>query len=358
MSVPVNYRTEQPLSNETNETMRMNTDNRKTNDSIDDLSKIATSTHPTVETLRLNSPTFKRLVAVRIKLEKYLVVISNTVPPSQQIVSQTSNYEKPVTATTATSEKRIKSKTKSSTAPLDKITYEKTRTNNGNIKQKCSLEIWLPKAGSDDDDGNTTRTATPDLHTIGNNSQSLQAMPIKSRQSNMIKSFATNSETKSLDELIPKKYEPKIIPRVYHYEEYLTDQGEERPRSGKSRNTNKSDGSGSNKHLRRQRTRSNLWHLSPTTGHTEETTVQWPSAALSMSAKNLLANTKQNSAGSEMKGTSNSTSTTMINELMKKYSLIKKNHQELTQPRLLLEKSNLDPKNTTHINKGNLSMNK
>jgi hypothetical protein len=359
-----NHRTDQPSNNETNETMRANTDHRKSNDSIDDISKIATSVRPKVETLRPNSPTFKRLVAVRIKLEKYLTVKSNKPSPSQQTVSETSNYEQiaqaatvniPLSAT-VTSEKRTKPRSKPSTAPLDKITYEKTRTNNGNIKQKCSLEIWLPKADSDDDDRNTTRSASPDPHPVANHCQSPPSVPVKSRQSHKPKIPATaiiNSDTKSLDELSLKKHEPKIIPRVYHYEEYLTEQGEERPRSGKSGNTNKSDVNSSNKNLKRQRTRPLLRHLSPTINHTEETAVQWPSAALPMSPKHLLINAKQNSAGSEIKGNA-----TMINELMKKYSLIKKNHQELTQTRLQLEKPSIDSKHTTHTSKGNLFTNK
>ena len=366
MPTSSNHRADQSTNNETNETMRTTTDQRKSNDSIDDISKIATSSRPKVETLRPNSPTFKRLVAVRIKLEKHLTILSNKVSPSQQTVSETSNYEQPAQAATVniplsakvTSEKRTKSKSKPSTAPLDKITYEKTCTNNGNIKQKCSLEIWLPKADSDDDDRYTTRSVSPDPHIVVKNCPSPPPpppVPVKSRQSHTVKvsttSITNNDHTKSLDELSPKKHEPKIIPRVYHYGEYLTEQGEERPRSGKSGNTNKSDGNGSNKSLRRQRTRPLLRHLSPTGNHTEDT-VQWPSSALPMSSKHILSSVKQNSAGSETKSNA-----TMINELMKKYSLIKKNHQELTQTRLQLEKPSQDSKHTAHTSKGNLSTN-
>lgn len=337
----------------------MNTDNRRTNNDIDDISKIATAVRPKVEILRANSPTFKRLVAVRIKLEKYIISISNTISPSQQIISQTLNYVKPSTAPNVniplsseeTSQKRIESKP--STAPVDKITYEKTCTHNGNIKHKCSLEIWLPKAGSDDEDGNTSRRVTPDPHIIGNNLQPTQSMPMKSRVSSTMKFSATaNSETKSFDETSPKKSEPIIIPRVYRYEEYLTDQAEERPRSGKSGNTYKSDGNGSNKNYKRPVTRPNFRHLSPSTNTTEETVQSTTRSTFPMSSSNLIANIKQSSIGS------NNSNSTMINELMRKYSMIKRSHQELTQPRLQLEKPYQDPRYTTNIIKGILSMNK
>jgi hypothetical protein len=71
-----------------------------------------------------------------------------------------------------------------------------------------------------------------------------------------------------------------------------------------------------------------------------------------MSSSNLIANIKQSSIGS------NNSNSTMINELMRKYSMIKRSHQELTQPRLQLEKPYQDPRYTTNIIKGILSMNK
>ena len=362
MPVLSNNRPDQQPSNDMTEAAAHATkDNHKSKNEVDDISKIATSTRPKFETLRANSPTFKRLVGVRIKLDRYINSMSNTILPSQPLVTEISNYEKPSTATavrkSSSSPKRIKSKRKLNTAPLDKITYEKTWSHNGNVKQKCSLEIWLPKPSSDDEDGNTSRTPSPDVPTMGNDSQSAQLTSVKSRRSSAVKFSATttttaaDSGTKSLDETPSKKLEQGIIPRVYHYEDYLTDQSEERPRSEKSGNTNKSDRNGSSKTLIRQRTRPNLRRLSPSSNNTDET-VQSATSTLPMSSKNLLVNIKQTYAGHEIKGTLNSNSSVMINELMRKYSMIKKSHQELTQPRLQLEKPSLDVKHNTHTTKG------
>ena len=353
--VSANPRTDRDVSN---------SDRPKSKDQIDDISKIATSVRPKFEILRANSPTFKRLVAVRIKLEKHVVVHANTVIPTEQLLqTESSNLEKPSTATAAripsSSQKRVQSKRKPSTAPLDKITYEKTWTNNGNVKQKCSLEIWLPKAGSDDEDGNISQVESPDPHTLDQEFHSPQSPSIKSRRSSGVKfslSTAAPSEAKSLDDLSLKKSETVVIPRVYHYEEQPTEQTEERPRSARTGNTNQSDPNSSNRSAKRHRTRGHRRHLSPSTNTTEES-VQSASSALPMSSKNLLANLKQSYAGQDSKGTMNSNHSTMINELMRKYSMMKKSHQELTQPRLQLEKPYHDSRNNTHPTKGILMTN-
>ena len=342
------------VSNETN------TERPKSKDQIDDISKIATSTRPKFEILRANSPTFKRLVAVRIKLEKYVLLRSNTTisPTPQAFQSETSHLDKPLTATvvrtSSSSHKRVQSKRKSGTAPLDKITYEKTWTHNGNVKQKCSLEIWLPKAGSDDEDGNLSQTASPDPQTLDNEIHSPISPSTKSRRSSTVKfslSTAPPSETKSLDDLSAKKFESIVIPRVYHYDEQSAEQLEERPRSGRSGNTNQWDPNCSHKSFKRHRTRGHQRRLSPSTNNTDES-IHSASSALPMSSKNLLANLKQTYIGHDLKGTSNGNHSTMINELMRKYSMMKKSHQELTQPRLQLEKPYADSKTNTQTTKG------
>ncbi|CAF1163123.1 unnamed protein product [Rotaria sp. Silwood1] len=374
ISLPSHYRTDPRISDDT-EAIRTNTDNRWTKEdianifygsnNINDVSKLATSARPNVEILRANSPTFKRLVATRIKLDKYLISISNINSTSRQSnhtgneTSSVSNHEKQTTTNIRTSsslQKRIRSQKILSSGPLDRITYEKTSSHNGNIKQKCSLEIWLPKPDSDDDDdfdesvGNIIgRITPPDLKLLEKKSQSPQSISIKSRRSSIMK-LTTNVETKSIDETSSKKSEPLVIPRVYHYEDYLTDQSEERPRSGKSGHTTKSDGKGSSKSIKHQRTRSHTHRLSSSANHTEET-VQSVVSEKPMSSKNLLANIKQTSTNHESKSTSGSNNSSMINELMKKYSMIKRNHQELTQAKLKLEKPHNDSKTNTQITK-------
>jgi hypothetical protein len=71
-----------------------------------------------------------------------------------------------------------------------------------------------------------------------------------------------------------------------------------------------------------------------------------------MSSKHLLANLKQTHTAYETKGISVPTSSSMVNELMKKYSTIKKSHLELTQPKLQLEKPYQDSKSNPHTTKG------
>lgn len=353
-----NHRTDREISNETNN------ERPKSKDQIDDISKIATSTRSKFEILRANSPTLKRLVAVRTKLEKYVLTRMNTISPTPPVLhSEPSNLDKPSTSTVArissSSQKRVQSKHKPNTAPLDKITYEKTWTHNGNVKQKCSLEIWLPKAGSDDEDGNLSQTASPDVQTLDNESHSPLSPSTKSRRSSTVKfslSTAPPSETKSLDDLSSKKLEPVVVPRVYHYDEQSIEHIEERPRSGRSGHTNHSDPNSSQKNFKRHRTRTNHRRLSPSTNNTDES-IHSASSALPMSSKNLLANLKQNYSGHDSKGTMNANHSTMINELMRKYSMMKKSHQELTQPRLQLEKPYVDTKSNTHSTKGSFSMN-
>ncbi|CAF1140568.1 unnamed protein product [Rotaria sordida] len=377
ISVPSYHRTDPRVSHDT-EALRTNTDNRWIKDdiahvfygsnNINDTSKLATLVRPNIEILRANSPTLKRLVAARIKLDKYLISISNINSTSQQsnhTVNETTyllNYEKKTTTNIRTSlsssQKQIKSQQILSNGPLDKITYEKTCSRNGNIKQKCSLEIWLPKADSDDDDdvddndvdGNIIGRITPsDSKLIEKKSQSPQSICIKSRRSSIIK-LPINIETKSIDEISSKKSDPLIIPRVYHYEDYLTDQSEERPRSGKSVHTTKSDGKISNKSIQHQRKNPHARRQSSSTNRTEET-VQSVQSEKPMSSKNLLANIKQTNTSHEKKDTLGSSNSLMLNELMRKYSMIKKTHQELTQAKLQLEKSHNDSKNNTQIMK-------
>jgi len=352
MPLHSNYHIDQQLSNDT-ETIHMNTYDQR----INDISKIATSSRPKVEILRANSPTFKRLLAVRIKLEKYLNSISNTISTNQQSTHEISNLERQPTIharmpSSLPSQKRIKSKTSLDSGPLDKITYEKTLSNNGDVKQKCSLEIWLPKPGSDDEDGTTGRTISPDPNIIEDKTPSLQSISSKSFRSSTNKFFrgttTSNSGIKSLDDTFSKKSEPAVIPRVYHYEDYLGDQSEDRPRSGKS---SKSDVNGINKYIKYQRARVNTRHQSSSTNHTDESIQSIPSK-LPMTSKNLLANIKQTSSSYEIKGSIGSTNSSMISELMRKYSMIKRNHQELTQAKLQLERPYQDSKHNAHITKG------
>lgn len=352
----------------------------------DSSSKISALARPKIEVLRTNSPTFKRLVAARVKLEKYANTISRAISASRQSIR--SNRETPYLGyhekePSATSKpihekqsptlskpvynpsqpappvpslpiKTAKPPPNFSSGPLDKITYEKTLTRNGNLKQKCSLEIWLPKADVDDEDGGrTTRTITPEVTQIENNPD---PMPnIKSHRSSINKLSATastnNIETKSVDDASSKHSESAVIPRVYHYADYIMEIPEERPRSSKSVTTVKSDGAASIRSIRRQNSRPHTSRHSISTNFNEEIlrfgTVEVPS-----STKNLSVLSKSTSPAREIKLPMKPSNPTMINELMQKYSLIKKSHQELVQAKLQLEKPHTEAKANSHIIKG------
>jgi hypothetical protein len=353
------------------ETMRTNASSRWAKDDYsralsrfhttdDSPSKINTVAQPKVEILRANSPTLKRLLAARIQLEKYSNAIARTITtgrPSARSTRETPYlkiHEKQTSAASQAVEapllppptpppppppppvKPIKPSSRLGDRPLDKITYEKTWSLNGNMKQKCSLEIWLPKP-SVDNEGNSSRTVTPEI--ISNEKKSLPVPMIKSRRSSVVKITATttitNIETKPLDDINLKKSDSVVIPHVYHYADYIMDLPDERPRSSKSVTTVKSDSAASLKSIRRQQIHSNTRRLSSSTHHSEEI-LRFATIEVPTSAKAFSINTKSTN--------SKVSNPTMINELMQKYSLIKKNHQELTQAKLQIEKPNTDAK--------------
>lgn len=325
------------------------------NDGI--LSKVDTLTQSKVEVLRANSPTLKRLLAARVKLERFSntsLRINSANRPSTRSTPYPKFHEKQTPAASqpvpvppsapAAPGKQIKPPSDLA-QPLDKITYEKTWSVNGNMKQKCSLEIWLPKPSLDDDDDRNSSRAT-----IREAQASEKAPPIipaiRSRRASVVKITAmttvANAETKSLDEGTAKKAEPALIPRVYHYGDYIMDLPDERPRSSKSVTTVKSDSAASIKSIRRQHSRPSHRRLSNSTRHSEEIlrfgTIEVPTSAKNSSVKTKSASTKPGNPA-------------VISELMQKYSLIKKNHQELTQTKLQLEKPNNDSKSISSATK-------
>mgnify|MGYP001030488464 CR=1 FL=1 len=279
-----------------------------------------------IELQRANSPTLKRLVAARVKLDKYANYLSRTTATSRLAAlsqRETPYLKNPIKETNivlkqSEPDPRPSSSKSKPDQPLDKITYQKTWSINGNITQKCSLEIWLPKPSLDDDDDSTSNSTRTEK--IDSNQNDKRSQSAKSRRSSVTKVSKTptvNFEPKSNDEVVSKKSEPVLIPRVYHYGDYIMDLPEERPRSSKSVTTVKSDSVNSVKSIRRQQIRSANRRSSGTTHHSEEI---------------LLFKTF------EVSKPTKTTNPTMINELMQKYSVLKKDHQELTQTKLQLEK--------------------
>ncbi len=122
----------------------------------DTASKIATLAQPKVEILRASSPTLKRLIAARVKLERYANVIIRTGSSSHQSTRSTRETPYPRTHEKPSSvvpqpvhappppapppANQTKPESTFGDRPLDKITYEKTWSLTGNVKQKCS---WI-----------------------------------------------------------------------------------------------------------------------------------------------------------------------------------------------------------------------
>lgn len=376
MPMPPNYRPDAQFSNEL-QPIWSHVDSRaativnttvasESTDSHVPAGKVTSSARPKVEILRANSPTLKRLIAVRIKLDRYSTSIPRDISvsrPSEDSIPELLpkvNPEKQPSATVARTARTPKKKSlppaNAGQGPLDRITYEKTINRNGNVKQKCSLEIWLPKAYPDDDEDNGTRsrTVSPKQSTMANNGLSPCASVSQSRRPSIVKTIPStvrHAERKSLDDTPGKPSEPLVIPRVYHFEKAQTDTVEERPRSGKSGETCKSDGDNLIKATKRRR-----HHRS----HRQSTGMNDPNEEIippgipvvPMSSKNLLENIRQSSSGHEHKGSSESNNSSMINDLMKKYSLMKKSHQELTQAKLQIEKPHQESKGSAHAPKG------
>ena len=332
--------------------------------------KVNPSARPKVEILRANSPTLKRLLAVRIKLDRYINSVSRDIsvsPPFEdpipQIILPKVNPEKQPSATNTRAARTPKKKSAPPSnvgqGPLDRITYEKTVNRNGNVKQKCSLEIWLPKAYPDDDEenGNPSRTISPKQSTTANNGLSPPQSVVQSRRASIVKtitSTANHAERKSLDDTPAKTAETLVIPRVYHFEKTPANTLDERPRSGKSGDTSKSEGENAGKTVKRRRHHRYQRQISGINDPNEEM-IPPGIPVVPMSSKNLLENIRQSSSGQEFKGPSESTHSSMINDLMKKYSLMKKSHQELTQAKLQLEKPHQDSKDSAYTPKGRCS---
>ncbi|CAF0757117.1 unnamed protein product [Didymodactylos carnosus] len=142
-------------------TARQLVDENKFNTSLAFTNNLLNSHRSKVEILRSNSPTLKRLIAVRTKLEKYL---GSSVIRTVSATKREKSIDTPVInthMTTATliqpkssniisqpkqSQSQSQSQTTSSKTPLDKITYENISYGGNDVMKKCSLEIWLPKA--------------------------------------------------------------------------------------------------------------------------------------------------------------------------------------------------------------------
>ena len=226
----------------------------------------------------------------------------------------------------------IKPKKTLATQPLDKITYEKTNTHNGSLRKKCSLEIWLPDAYADNDDGDASPAASADPTVIENIPQPISTQNRRSSTSKLSTTTA-NIKTKSSDEGSSQISEPISIPHIYHYQNHLTDQFENHRRPSQNSSTIKS-----NKNVKRSHT----YHLSSTKNHTKKT-VESATTEISVASKNRLPKIEQTYPAHEPTGSVGSGNSTMINVPMRKYS-----KRKLTREKLQFE----NPHHNVHIKKG------
>ncbi|CAF1171011.1 unnamed protein product [Adineta ricciae] len=202
------------------------------------VSKVDPTRKAKVQNLRSHSPTLECLTIVRTKLNEYLKSTVNIIPtdhiskpvtPEESRSSDPDLYTPPIA-----SPKKVKSRKTLAIQPMDKVTYEAKQTRNGDLRQKCSVEIWLPHAYSDIDDDapNTTGTLSP-VSNISNRVYHQSEIP-KSP------SITAYSDTRSENALSSNNSETVVTSYVPCRKDIHDDRSEERIRSSKTVRANKS----------------------------------------------------------------------------------------------------------------------
>ncbi|CAF0860928.1 unnamed protein product [Didymodactylos carnosus] len=354
-------------------------DDNKFNTSLTFSNNSSNANRSKPEILRPNSPTLKRLIAVRTKLEKYIGtsavrIVSatkrekpiDTLLPSVQLISslvQSTRSNIIQQSKQSQSQSKIQAQLTSLKAPLDKITYENIPYGGSDVMKKCSLEIWLPKAefspecqssrestvkdgaSGERSSSVTKKTKIPPIITIKSRRQSILTMTTdddkKENQSESTKSRkqikftwsnndeiesskSNKEENKSNDQMSDKntnddnaslglqrsKTEPSVMrQRLFHYDE-LESNGDDDIDRNKLRKTSN--------YSARKRTSYHRIPSSITTG-TNNINDDYPNTAPSI-VKNVSKQPQQT--------VSTSNNVTVLNELMRKYSLIKKSQYE------------------------------
>ncbi|CAF0999068.1 unnamed protein product [Adineta ricciae] len=187
--------------------------------------------------------------------------ISKPVTPEESRSSDPDLYTPPVA-----SPKLVKSQKSLTIQPTDKITYEAKQTRNGDVKQKCSVEIWLPHAYSDIDDDapNTTGTLSP-VSNISNRvfyQSGIHERPL----------LTAYSDTKSENALSSNNSETVVTSYVPCVKDIHDDRSKERIRSSKTVRMNKSFRIKRSRHRRL----SQDTHQSTTTGISQSSKIAHP----------------------------------------------------------------------------------
>jgi hypothetical protein len=290
-------------------------------------SKLAALTRPDIATISVNSPRFKHVKLIKDTYSIPHAIGSTFDTPYEKRLS-TVLQPQPLSST-----KQIKSHSGLINGPFREIKYEQPWSCNDNMQQKLSLEIWLPKAAFDnDDDDNTSRLATPEVDRIEKNPESI---PINnSRRSSSVETIPPttiiNTEVKSVDEVSLKSSQSIVIPHV--------DQYEEQTYSNESTMTVDSDDSSLIKSIR------HLHSLRQSISTNEsKRTLRFKKFELPTTPKDLPNSTCQTNVKRK------SSNPLMVSKFIQKYTLMKKNHQKLTQAKLHHNDSNDNPDLTNGI---------
>jgi hypothetical protein len=280
-------------------------------------SKLTPLTPPNTATIRVNSPRFKY-----VKLIKDTYSIPHAMDPTCD-----TPYEKRLSTVLQpqplSPTKQIKSHSGLINGPFREITYAQPWSCNKNIQQKLSLEIWLPKAAFDNDD--TSRLAIPEVDIVQKNPESINS-PRSSSIETLAPTTIINTEIKSIDEISLQNSQSIVIPHV--------DQYEDQPYSNESTMIVDSDDSSFIKSIQH-------FHSLRQSISTNESkrTLRFKTFELPTTAKDPPINTNLINSNIKRKPSN----PLMVTKFIQKYTLMKKNHQNLTQAKFHQNDSNDNP---------------
>lgn len=221
---------------------------------VSDKAKVKSTPKTSVRKARSQSPTIARLTAVCAKLDAYLTFLI-TGTSTEKLAELPPTVDVQPTARQSSSarlRKRAKAPKPLVTQPQEKITYASTQTLNGDTKQKCSVEIWLPCVGADgDDDQNSTRVVSRDSTIVG-------AAPPRSRpwSTNRILSGTAYADPITADHLSSHSSTGTLVSTAPQHGDVSSDRLSKRAQSSRTMSTSKTDAQTSSdrsKHTRPRR---------------------------------------------------------------------------------------------------------
>jgi hypothetical protein len=296
-----------------------------------------------IEIMRANSPTLKRLVAVRSQLDKYANYNRHTL-----LMNRVSNYS--FGATTHNSESDKSTITNAcrfvmNRVPADKVTYEKMVTCTGHVKQKCSLEIWLPQIHTDDADinENFNRLMSPQTD-VGEEylpMVSSIAAPSRRPSRERLMPDSINNNTRDFhNETLSKRSESRVASCVYHHEQSQIGHSQVYTQAGINRD--ESSDTFTSRHID---------HPSPII-HQNNVRIRSGIPTVPITSTNLSDNIRHTNAGYHTSRTSRFNSESIVNEFIRQNPTLIKQRQEAAQTKSQFENSHQEKKDVAYLSKG------